>query len=39
MYNYTLELRELLDDELFEVFSFDYDFYTDDAKIKDTFEQ
>ena len=39
MYNYTLELRELLDDELFEVLSFDYDFYTDDAKIKDTFEQ
>ncbi len=36
---YTIELRTLLEDEVFEVFSFDYDFYTDDPKIRAKFEQ
>lgn len=36
---YTIELRTLLEDEAFEVFSFDYDFYTDDPKIRAKFEQ
>ena len=36
---YTIELRTLLEDELFDVFSFDYDFYTDDEDIKKQFEQ
>lgn len=36
---YSIELRTLLNDELFDVFSFDYDFYTDDEDIKKKFEQ
>lgn len=36
---YTIELRTLLKDECFEIFSFDYDFYTDDEDIKKQFEQ
>ena len=36
---YTIELRTLLKDECFEIFSFDYDFYTDDEEIKKNFEK
>lgn len=36
---YSIELRTLLEDELFELFSFEYDFYTDDKVIKAKFEQ
>lgn len=39
MAKYTLELDDLLRDELFELFDFNYDFYTDEPEIKRAFEQ
>ena len=38
MANFTLELRDLAHDENVGVFSFDYDFYSDDEEVKKNFE-
>ena len=38
MANFTLELRELAHDENVGVFSFEYDFYSDDEEVKKNFE-
>lgn len=38
MANYTIELGSLTKDPNFNVFDFDYDFYTDDLEIKKNFE-
>lgn len=39
MAKYTLEINQLARDKNFKIFSFDYDFYTDDNEIKKNFEQ
>lgn len=36
---YTLEISQIVRDKNFNVFDFDYDFYTDDLTIKNNFEQ
>ena len=38
MAKYTIDLYTLLKDDNFKIFNFDYDFYTDDLNIKQTFE-
>ena len=38
MAKYTIDLYTLLKDDNFKIFNFDYDFYTDDINIKQTFE-
>ena len=38
MAKYTIDLYTLLKDDNFKIFNFDYDFYTDDISIKQTFE-
>lgn len=38
MANYTIELRELLEDEFFNLFDFDYPFYTDSKERRQLFE-
>lgn len=38
MAKYTIELRQLMSDPLFNLFDFDYDFYSDDIEIKKDFE-
>lgn len=38
MARYTIDVYTLLKDNNFKVFNFDYDFYTDDPNIKQTFE-
>ena len=39
MANYTLEIRELTDNPLIGLFTFDYDFYSDNPKDKEEFEK
>lgn len=39
MANYTMELRELLEDEFFELFDFEYQFYTDLEERRQLFEK
>ena len=39
MANYTLEIRELRDNPLIGLFTFDYDFYSDNPKDKEEFEK
>ena len=39
MANYTLEVRELTDNPLIGLFTFDYDFYSDNPKDKEEFEK
>ena len=39
MANYTMTLYDLLDDPYYELFDFDYPFYTDDDTRKKEFEQ
>lgn len=39
MAKYTIEIRTLLEDENFNYFNFDYDFYTDDLKLRENFEK
>lgn len=38
MAKYTIDLYTLLKDDNFKIFNFDYDFYTDDINIKQSFE-
>lgn len=39
MANYTIDIHSMVKDKNFKIFSFDYDFYTNDAEIKKKFEQ
>lgn len=39
MANYTLEIRQLTDNPLIGLFTFDYDFYSDNPKDKEEFEK
>lgn len=39
MATYTIELSSLLQDKNFQLFNFDYDFYTDDKIIRESFEK
>lgn len=39
MANYTIDIHSMVKDKNFKIFSFDYDFYTDDVEIKKKFEQ
>lgn len=39
MSNYTIDIYSMVKDKNFKIFSFDYDFYTDDIEIKKKFEQ
>lgn len=39
MGKYSIELRHLLEDDFYDIFDFDYDFYTDDTNIKCNFER
>lgn len=39
MSKYTIDIYTLLKDKNFQIFNFDYDFYTDDFEIKKKFEQ
>ena len=39
MANYTLEIRQLIDNPLIGLFTFDYDFYSDNPKDKEEFEK
>lgn len=39
MANYTIDIHSMLKDKNFKIFSFEYDFYTDDIEIKKKFEQ
>ena len=39
MGRYSVELRELVEDCFYDIFNFDYDFYTDDPTIKANFER
>lgn len=39
MANYTIELRELLEDEFFELFDFEYTFYTDLEERRQLFQE
>ena len=39
MANYTLEIREMTDNPLIGLFTFDYDFYSDNPKDKEEFEK
>ena len=38
MANYTMEIRQMIDNPLIGLFTFDYDFYSDDIKDKEEFE-
>ena len=39
MANYTMEIRQMIDNPLIGLFTFDYDFYSDDIKDKEEFEK
>ena len=39
MANYTLEIRQMIDNPLIGLFTFDYDFYSDNPKDKEEFEK
>ena len=39
MANYTMEIRQLIDNPLIGLFTFDYDFYSDNPKDKEEFEK
>ena len=39
MANYTIELYRLIEDKHFNIFDFEYDFYTDDIEIRKNFEK
>ena len=39
MANYTMEIREMVNDSLVGLFTFDYDFYSDNLKDKEEFEK
>ena len=39
MANYTMEIRQLIDNPLIGLFTFDYDFYTDNPEDKEAFEK
>lgn len=39
MSKYSIELRQLIDDPFFEIFDFNYQFYTDDETIRKSFEE
>ena len=39
MSKYTIDIYTLLKDESFKLFNFNYDFYTDDENVKNSFEQ
>ena len=39
MANYTMEIRQMIDNSLIGLFTFDYDFYSDNPKDKEEFEK
>lgn len=39
MANYTMEIRQMIDNPLIGLFTFDYDFYSDNPKDKEAFEK
>ena len=39
MANYTIELYRLIEDKHFNIFDFEYDFYSDDIEIRKNFEK
>ena len=39
MANYTMEIRQMIDNPLIDLFTFDYDFYSDNPKDKEEFEK
>ena len=39
MANYTMEIRQMIDNPLIDLFTFDYDFYSDNPKDKEAFEK
>ena len=39
MANYTMEIRQMIDNPLIGLFTFDYDFYSDNIQDKEEFEK
>ena len=39
MANYTMEIRQMIDEPLIGLFTFNYDFYSDDKETKKEFER